>query len=226
MQCLGKRAQRAAIFQEELCLAILRGLRDQLIKDGRMRRNEIGIHTVEDAIERPSDAIRRHVCKFRRGKCTGDRETDPGCSARPAGEQPRQSQWLLKMSWKGEDFVDDLTGLPLPPDLCRAARKKELDYFESKGVWELRSVNEARKRMGRAPISVRWVETNKGDDQNPNIRSRLVAREIRTQGRTPSSHRPRRWSPSGWSSLWQPPSFQASGSHAGIQPVSAAPRSF
>ena len=27
VQCLGKRAQRAAIFQEELCLAILRGLR-------------------------------------------------------------------------------------------------------------------------------------------------------------------------------------------------------
>ena len=36
--------------------------------------------------------------------------------------------------------------------------------------------------MGRSPISVRWVETNKGDDTNPNIRSRLVAREIRTAG--------------------------------------------
>ena len=36
--------------------------------------------------------------------------------------------------------------------------------------------------MGRPPISVRWVETNKGDDQTPNIRSRLVAREIRTAG--------------------------------------------
>ena len=29
---------------------------------------------------------------------------------------------------------------------------------------------------------MRWVETNKGDDSNPNIRSRLVAREIRTAG--------------------------------------------
>ena len=36
--------------------------------------------------------------------------------------------------------------------------------------------------MGRSPISVRWVETNKGDDENPNIRSRLVAREIRMAG--------------------------------------------
>ena len=88
----------------------------------------------------------------------------------------------LQVGYKHEQFVDDLTGLPLPPDLCRAARQKELDYFKSKGVWELRSVNEARTRMGRSPISVRWVETNKGDDANPNIRSRLVAREIRTAG--------------------------------------------
>ena len=79
-------------------------------------------------------------------------------------------------------FVDDLTGLPLPPELCRAARQKELEYFESKGVWELWTINEARRRMGRSPISVRWVETNKGDDENPNIRSRLVAREIRGPG--------------------------------------------
>ena len=32
------------------------------------------------------------------------------------------------------------------------------------------------------PITVRWVETNKGDDQCPNIRSRLVAREMRLPG--------------------------------------------
>ena len=36
--------------------------------------------------------------------------------------------------------------------------------------------------MGKPPISVRWVEVNKGDDENPNYRSRLVAREIRMVG--------------------------------------------
>ena len=36
--------------------------------------------------------------------------------------------------------------------------------------------------MGRCPISVRWVETNKGDDASPIIRSRFVDREIRTAG--------------------------------------------
>ena len=32
-ECLGKKAQRAAIFQDELCLAILRGFKAQLIAD-------------------------------------------------------------------------------------------------------------------------------------------------------------------------------------------------
>ena len=36
--------------------------------------------------------------------------------------------------------------------------------------------------MGKAPITVKWVDVNKGDDSNPNYRSRLVAREIRLPG--------------------------------------------
>ena len=44
------------------------------------------------------------------------------------------------------------------------------------------TVMPASRVMGRSPISVRWVEKNKGDDESPNIRSRLVAREIRQAG--------------------------------------------
>ena len=88
---------------------------------------------------------------------------------------------VLKVS-RHERFVDDLTGQPLPPDLCRAARKLELDYFREKEVWAIRRVSEALRRTGRPPITVRWVEVNKGDDLNPNVRSRLVAREIRLPG--------------------------------------------
>ena len=42
-ECLGKKAQRAAIFQDELCLAILRGLKCQLIADRRMRHGDVGV---------------------------------------------------------------------------------------------------------------------------------------------------------------------------------------
>ena len=40
-------------------------------------------------------------------------------------------------SMKAEDeaFRDDLTGQLLNPELVKKARKKELEYFTSKGVW-------------------------------------------------------------------------------------------
>ena len=38
----------------------------------------------------------------------------------------------------GEIFKDDLTGQLLPADLVKAARKKELEYFDGKVVWEKR----------------------------------------------------------------------------------------
>ena len=43
-------------------------------------------------------------------------------------------------------------------------------------------VGEARRVTGKPPISVLWVDVNKGDNANPNIRSRLVARQIRQAG--------------------------------------------
>ena len=40
--CSGKVARRAAIFQRELCEAVLRGVRDQLHQDERLRTGDIG----------------------------------------------------------------------------------------------------------------------------------------------------------------------------------------
>ena len=81
-----------------------------------------------------------------------------------------------------ERYVDDLTGQPLRPELCHKARATELDYFQDKEVWTMRKVSEALRRQGKRPITVRWVEVNKGDELNPKIRSRFVAREIRLKG--------------------------------------------
>ena len=80
------------------------------------------------------------------------------------------------------EFFDDITGQPLDSNLVKAARQRELEYFENKGVWKMCSAQSAKQLTGRKPISVRWVDVNKGDDKEPNIRSRLVAREIRAPG--------------------------------------------
>ena len=54
-----------------------------------------------------------------------------------------------------------------------------MDYFNSKGVWHKVERATALARIEKSPIRVRWVDVNKGDDDHPNYRSRLVAREIR-----------------------------------------------
>ena len=107
-------------------------------------------------------------------------KTVPGVED-PSRGRSKTNQVLLSYS-RHERFVDDLTGLPLDPELCKAARRKELGYFEFKHVWVLCKISECRSRTGCPPIRMRWVETNKGDDKNPNIRSRFVAREMRLPG--------------------------------------------
>ena len=37
----------------------------------------------------------------------------------------------------------------------------------------------ALEMQGKPPIQVKWIDTNKGDDERPNYRSRLVAMEVR-----------------------------------------------
>ena len=55
---------------------------------------------------------------------------------------------ILAMANKNDRFVDDITGQPLPPELCREARRVEVEYFRTKGVWELRKISEALQRTG------------------------------------------------------------------------------
>ena len=67
------------------------------------------------------------------------------------------------------EFKDDSTGQPLDPKLVREARQKELDYFNSKGVWRIAAVSECRRVMRRNPITVRWVDVNKGGPEITNV---------------------------------------------------------
>ena len=101
-------------------------------------------------------------------------------------EEHPELEKIYKLSeFQNEIFLDSVSGQPLEEALVRLARAKEMDYFESKKVWEKRPRQEAYDRCGKAPISVKWIDTNKGDDDCPNYRSRLVAREIRRHGENP-----------------------------------------
>ena len=71
------------------------------------------------------------------------------------------------------EFVDDVSGNKLDPEGVKVARKSEMEFIQKMGVWEV--VPRPKCKV----IGTRWVDTNKGDQQNPNYRSRLVAQEVK-----------------------------------------------
>ena len=76
-------------------------------------------------------------------------------------------------------FFDDSSGAVLPPELIRQGREKELKNIDDLKVWELRPIQECYDVIGKAPISTRWVDINKGDDNEPDVRCRFVGRELK-----------------------------------------------
>jgi len=83
----------------------------------------------------------------------------------------------------GTVAFDDQSNAPLKPDLVRKARVEEIKYFRQMGVYTKVPLEKCWAETGRAPIDVRWVDINKGDDNSPNYRSRLVAKEFKTDVR-------------------------------------------
>ena len=75
---------------------------------------------------------------------------------------------------------DDVTGKELKPDQVMAARREEMEYVDSMGVYDVVPVADCWKATGKPPIKSRWVDINKGDDLRPNYRSRWVAQQIKT----------------------------------------------
>ena len=71
---------------------------------------------------------------------------------------------------------DDVSGEYLKPQEVLRARLKELQYIREKGVYKKISRQEAKK-LGLGVVGTRWIDINKGDDMNPNHRSRFVAKE-------------------------------------------------
>ncbi len=149
----GSVTRGTAIYPFALCKAILQGFRNQLVADGRLVLGVVGVQRPEETLE--------------------DRELERMCT--------RALGIVIELNEVrgGEESKDAITGQRLRADLVRAARREELEYFAMKRVWAKVPRREAMAKQGKPPISVKWIDVNKGDDEGPNYRSRLVAREIR-----------------------------------------------
>ena len=79
------------------------------------------------------------------------------------------------------EAFDDVTGLNLDVDKLRKARREEIDYIESKGIWERVPVQRCWDKTGKAPTSGKWVDVQKGEG----VRSRYVGRDFKRKARVP-----------------------------------------
>ena len=71
---------------------------------------------------------------------------------------------------------DDMNNVFLEPDKVAATRAEEISFYKKLGVYR-RVPRALIKQVGGKIVTVKWLDTNKGDRDAPNYRSRLVARE-------------------------------------------------
>ena len=76
---------------------------------------------------------------------------------------------------EGEKAWDDVKDIELDVREVRKARKEEVGYMENRTIWTVKPETECWERLGKPPVSVRWVDTLKSDG----VRSRLVARDFK-----------------------------------------------
>ena len=77
------------------------------------------------------------------------------------------------------DYTNEASGATLRRDDVAEARMEEMKWYEKFNSFEEVTDETCVTRTGRKPISCRWKDINKGDNERVEVRSRLVAREIK-----------------------------------------------
>ncbi len=80
-------------------------------------------------------------------------------------------------------FWDDVSGKQLRTQGVWNAGAEEITEFRKFNVYVKRPISECYEVTGKAPLGIRWIDINKGDDLVEELRSRLVAKEIKRDKR-------------------------------------------
>ena len=152
------RAKAAQVYPPKLCRAVCEGLMEQFEAD---RKGQFLFANVNLDVNVDSKDLMDEAKKL-----------EPRCPTVGEDDQPQ-----FGTAW------DDVSGAGLDPQPVRLARREEIEYVRKMNLYTKVSLQECYAKIGKAPITVRWIDINKGDNINPNYRSRLVAREINTHKR-------------------------------------------
>ncbi len=126
----------------------------------------------------------RHTNYFRNGMLDIDGfETDANTDDKHDEDitTGAEGHWWRLANPKQWVAYDDVAGTELCAEKVMKARQEELEYFKQMQVYDVVKREWAQKHQKKI-IDVRWIDINKGDNENPNYRSRLVGKEFR---RTP-----------------------------------------
>ena len=83
---------------------------------------------------------------------------------------------------ENESFYNARNGKQLDPLKVREAREEEMIFVREIGVYDEVDLEECFEKTGRAPVSTKWVDVNKGTDDDEEIRCRWVARDFKPKG--------------------------------------------
>ena len=100
--------------------------------------------------------------------------------AGPVPDEPEaEIDWsTYKESGDGKVYYDSNIGAEFDSAQGVETRKDKLEGNRRQQVFKKDPFEEYYSNTGHGPISLKWVDRNKGDNERPNYRSRLVAREV------------------------------------------------
>ena len=152
------RARAAQVYPDKLCKESCLGIKEHIQRD---RSGQYLLANVQMDNNTTSEELLKEANKLKNKCKTGEEEDD--CD--------------MEEAW------NDVSGAPLDPQEVQRARREEIEYVHTMNLYDKVLINEAYQQIGKGPISVRWIDINKGDRECPNYRSRLVAREMDTSKR-------------------------------------------
>ena len=173
----GKNLANASFYPEQLRLAVLRGMRDQADMEDRNEPN------IDD--ERNLAEVRAYQCRSDLAKSVAALCAE---AHKMKEELPVVADFKLRdgtvrkvdlSATMKSKYVDEYTREELPLAQVRDAIADELSWLNDE-VWEGSWKHDVDLEDDAIVVGTRWVACNKGDQENPDVRMRLVAQEVNT----------------------------------------------
>ena len=175
---IGGRASQAAFYPLPLVMEILRGIRDTADREAKEETNDENSVLLQPL----STGLAPRMGELSMVALASKEEID-ATNAKARSWIPVKDDVAngLDVSFAESSFktryLDEYTREELPLHLVKAAMIDELSYFNDH-VWQVSTMSQARADPDSKLVRTRWVLCNKGDEEEPDIRARLVACEL------------------------------------------------